>query len=241
MTATLIIKELNQASDKGKSVILSRFFKTGPGEYGEGDRFLGVTVPKQRVIAKKYQHISFQEAEKLLISQIHEYRLTGLLILTYRFPFSDKAQQKEIFDFYLAHTTYINNWDLVDVTAPNIVGAYLFQQGRAGNTLRRLARSASLWERRIAIVSTFSWIKKGKHQECFEIAEILIHDSHDLIHKAVGWMLREVGKRCGEGALIDFLDRFAGEMPRTMLRYAIERFPETLRQKYLHKKRVFQA
>lgn len=236
MTARQVTKDLNEASDKAKSVTLARFFKTGPGEYGEGDRFLGVTVPKQRIIAKKYQDLPFSEVKKLLISPWHEHRLTGLLILTYRFSVSEMAQKREIFDFYLVHTERINNWDLVDVTAPGIVGEYLVESGSDSGLLRRLAKSQSLWERRIAIVSTFTWIRSGRHQECFEIAEILLHDSHDLIQKAVGWMLREVGKRCGTESLRDFLDRHACEMPRTMLRYAIERFPENVRQAYLRKK-----
>ena len=236
MTARQVTKDLNEASDKAKSVTLARFFKTGPGEYGEGDRFLGVTVPKQRIIAKKYQDLPFSEVKKLLISPWHEHRLTGLLILTYRLSVSEMAQKREIFDFYLVHTERINNWDLVDVTAPGIVGEYLVESGSDSGLLRRLAKSQSLWERRIAIVSTFAWIRRGKYQECFEIAEILLHDSHDLIQKAVGWMLREVGKRCGTESLRDFLDRHACEMPRTMLRYAIERFPENVRQAYLRKK-----
>jgi 3-methyladenine DNA glycosylase AlkD len=236
MTARQVTKDLNEASDKAKSVTLARFFKTGPGEYGEGDRFLGVTVPKQRIIAKKYQDLPFSEVKKLLISPWHEHRLTGLLILTYRFSVSEMAQKREIFDFYLVHTERINNWDLVDVTAPGIVGEYLVESGSDSGLLRRLAKSQSLWERRIAIVSTFAWIRRGKYQECFEIAEILLYDSHDLIQKAVGWMLREVGKRCGTESLRDFLDRHACEMPRTMLRYAIERFPENVRQAYLRKK-----
>ena len=236
MTARQVTKDLNEASDKAKSVTLARFFKTGPGEYGEGDRFLGVTVPKQRIIAKKYQDLPFSEVKKLLISPWHEHRLTGLLILTYRFSVSEMAQKREIFDFYLVHTERINNWDLVDVTAPGIVGEYLVESGSDSGLLRRLAKSQSLWERRIAIVSTFAWIRRGKYQECFEIAEILLYDSHDLIQKAVGWMLREVGKRCGEDILSDFLDRHVNGMPRTMLRYAIERFPEAVRQEYLRKK-----
>lgn len=236
MTATQVIEDLNRASDKAKSVILARFFKTGPGEYGEGDQFLGVTVPQQRIIAKKYRNLPLGEVEKLLISPWHEHRLTGLLILTYRFPVSEMAQKKEIFEFYLNHATYIDNWDLVDVTAPGIVGEYLVESGSDSGLLRRLAKSQSLWERRIAIVSTFAWIRRGKYQECFETAEILLHDSHDLIQKAVGWMLREAGKRCGEDILSDFLDRHVNGMPRTMLRYAIERFPEAVRQEYLRKK-----
>lgn len=236
MTAKHIATDLKKASDKAKSVILARFFKTGPGEYGEGDQFLGVTVPQQRIIAKKYRNLPLGEVERLLMSPWHEHRLTGLLILTYRFSISEMAQKKEICDFYLAHTTRVNNWDLVDATAPGIVGAYLVESGSDIGLLRHLARSLSLWERRIAIVSTFAWIRRGRHQECFEIAEILLHDSQDLIQKATGWMLREVGKRCGEDTLFGFLDRHADEMSRTTLRYAIERFPEAVRQGYLRKK-----
>lgn len=231
MTAENVKKELKKASNRDKVAVYQRFFKTGKGEYGEGDRFIGVTVPEQRKIAKKYQTLSYAEVEKLLISPIHEHRLTGLLILTYRFPGAAPDEQREIFEFYLAHTERINNWDLVDVTAPNIVGEYLV--GRDISVLRQLVVSGSLWERRIAILSTFAFIKREKHKECFELAKILISDQHDLMHKAVGWMLREVGKRCGEQLLRDFLDEYATRMPRTMLRYAIERLPESSRKQYL--------
>lgn len=236
MTAQQVTKALKEASNKGKSVILSRFFKTGPGEYGEGDRFLGVTVPEQRKIAKKYQSLSLQEVEKLLISAWHEHRLTGLLILTYRFSDSKMAQKKEIFDFYLAYASCINNWDLVDVTAPHIVGEYLVESNADSGLLRNLAQSPVPWERRIAIVSTFAWTKRGKALVCLEIAKILLRDPHDLIQKAVGWMLREVGKRCGEQVLRDFLDCHGSEMPRTLLRHAVERLPETVRLKYMRKR-----
>lgn len=231
MTAENVKKELKKASNKGKVAVYQRFFKTGKGEYGEGDRFIGVTVPAQRIVAKKYQMIPLAEISHLLASPVHEHRLTGLLILTYRFLQVSESERQEIFDFYLSQTERINNWDLVDVTAPSIVGEYLV--GRDWSVLKRLAVSDSLWERRIAILSTFAFIKRGRHQECFEIAKILMHDRHDLMHKAVGWMLREVGKRCDERLLCDFLDQYATRMPRTMLRYAIERFPEPLRQHYL--------
>ncbi len=236
MLAQQVIKTLKKASNKEKSVILSRFFKTGPGEYGEGDRFLGVTVPEQRTIAKKYQSLPYKEVEKLLISPWHEHRLTGLLILTYRFSNSRMAQKKEIFDFYSTHTPCINNWDLVDITAPHIVGEYLVESNVDSGLLKRWAQSPVLWERRIAIVSTFAWIKQGKAPVCLEIAKILLRDPHDLIQKAVGWMLREVGKRCDEQILRDFLDRHGRKMPRTMLRYAVERLPETVRLKYMRKR-----
>ena len=231
MTAENVKKELKKSSDKGKVAVYQRFFKTGPGKYGEGDRFIGVTVPKQRIIAKKYQMLPLYGIAILLASPVHEHRLTGLLILTYRFPRASEVERQVIFDFYLSQTERINNWDLVDVTAPNIVGEYLIDQDPS--ILKRLAVSDSLWERRIAILSTFAFIRRGRHKECFELAKILMNDQHDLMHKAVGWMLREVGKRCDEELLRDFLDQYAARMPRTMLRYAIERLPEPSRKRYL--------
>ena len=231
MTAENVKKELKKSSDKGKVAVYQRFFKTGPGKYGEGDRFIGVTVPKQRIIAKKYQMLPLYGIAILLASPVHEHRLTGLLILTYRFPRASEVERQVIFDFYLSQTERINNWDLVDVTAPNIVGEYLIDQDPL--ILKQLAISDSLWERRIAILSTFAFIRRGRHKECFELAKILMNDQHDFMHKAVGWMLREVGKRCDEELLRDFLDQYAARMPRTMLRYAIERLPEPLRKHYL--------
>lgn len=231
MTAENVKKELKKASNKEKVAVYQRFFKTGKGEYGEGDRFIGVTVPAQRIIAKKYQTLLLAEISHLLASPVHEHRLTGLLILVYRFAQAPEGDRQAIFEFYLAQIARINNWDLVDVTAPPIVGEYLV--GRDWSVLKRIAASDSLWERRIAILSTFAFIRRGRHQECFELAKILMHDRHDLMHKAVGWMLREVGKRCDERLLCDFLDQHAISMPRTMLRYAIERLPESLRQHYL--------
>lgn len=208
----------------------------GPGQYGEGDVFLGVSVPKQRIIAKKYQDLPFSEVEKLLISPLHEMRLTGLLILTYRFATSSLAQRKEIFDFYLAEKASVCNWDLVDATAPSLVGEYLFERPEAKPILLQLAQSEHWWERRIAIVATFAWTRRGQPQMCFWLAEELVHDSHDLMHKAIGWMLREAGKRGGRELLVAFLDEHAGTLPRTLLRSAIERFPESERQAYLQKK-----
>lgn len=236
MTAGNVKKDLKKGSDKAKSMISARFFKTGKGEYAEGDRFIGVSVPKQRIIAKKYRNIPLEEVEKLLESPIHEHRLTGLLVLTYRFSEVSSRERREIYEFYLAHTSRINNWDLVDGTAPNIVGEFLSGMNRGRVMLRALAGSSSLWERRIAIVATFAFIRQGRHEECFELAKILLSDPHDLIQKAVGWMLREVGKRCDEKLLTDFLDEYARQMPRTMLRSAIERLPEQRRKWYLHLK-----
>lgn len=233
MTTENVKKELKKAANSEKKAVLERFFKTGPGQYGEGDLFLGVTVPKQRSIAKKYQDFPLEEVRTLLQSPVHEHRLTALLILTYRFPTVTVQEQKTIFSFYIANTDQINNWDLVDVTAPNIVGEYLVD--RPKTILRRMARSTSLWERRIAIVSTFAFIRRGKAENTLDIATILLHDPHDLIHKAVGWMLREVGKRCGENILTEFLDQHAATMPRTMLRYALERLSKEKREKYMQR------
>lgn len=236
MTAENVKKELKKASNNEKVAVYQRFFKTGKGEYGEGDRFIGVTVPEQRGIAKKYQTLSLAEISHLLASPVHEHRLTGLIILTYRFAQAPEGDRQAIFEFYLAQTERINNWDLVDATAPNIVGEHLIS--RDWSVLKRLAVSDSLWERRIAILSTFAFIRRGRYKECFELAKILMYDRHDLMHKAVGWMLREVGKRCDERLLLSFLDQYAIRMPRTMLRYAIERLPEPSRQRYLAQKKM---
>src|SRR3989344_3550278 len=208
-----IKKDLQAESDPLKKKGLSRFFKTGKGEYGEGDIFLGVTVPKIRRVAKKYKDVSLDEIRTLLRSLIHEERLTALLILVENFRKADETEKTEIFNLYLKNTKYINNWDLVDLSASRIVGEFL--KDKPVDILYTLAKSKSLWERRIAIIS-----------------KILLTDRHDLIHKAVGWMLREVGKRSfktEEG----FLKKHYKKMPRTMLRYSIEKFPEKLRLRYL--------
>jgi 3-methyladenine DNA glycosylase AlkD len=229
-------KDFRLLSDSKKSKILQRFFKTGKGQYGEGDKFLGIVVPKQRMLAKKYQALSFGDLEKLIRSPFHEERLVSLLILTNKFQITnDKLQKKEIFNFYLKHTKYINNWDLVDLTAPKIVGAYLMDKDRS--ILYRMVKSKNLWERRIAVLATFQFIYFRDPTDTLKLAKLLLADSHDLIHKAVGWMLREVGKRCGEKHLRTFLDKNATTMPRTMLRYAIERLDEKNRTHYLHLKK----
>lgn len=204
------------------------FFKTGKGQYGEGDKFIGVTVPDQRIVAKKYIDLPFKEIEKLLISPIHEHRLTALFILVGAY----KKAKKEVYDFYLKHTKYINNWDLVDSSASLIVGEWLLNKERS--VLYTLAKSKNIWDRRIAIIATGAFIKNGEFADTLKIAQILLKDSHDLIHKAVGWMLREVGKR-DEKAEEAFLKKHYKCMPRTMLRYAIERFPESKRHEYLAK------
>ncbi len=223
-------KELKAKANPKRARILQRFFKTGPGEYGEGDIFLGVTVPEVRKIAKRYGDSGRQDIRKLLHSKVHEERLAALLILVHNFQAGNHKQKESIFDFYLKNTKNINNWDLVDVSADKIVGKYLIDESK--EILHKLARSSNLWERRIAIMSTFHFIKNGKFEETLRMSEILLNDSHDLIHKAVGWMLREVGKRSLETEE-KFLERYYKNMPRTMLRYAIERFPEETRLAYL--------
>jgi len=224
--------DLRQASDPAKAKVLQRFFKTGKGEYGEGDVFLGIIVPKQRALVKKYwQMLSLPEVGGLLKSKIHEERLTGALILVAKFEKAAENEKDKIFKFYLQHSRGINSWDLVDLSAPNIVGEYL--QKRDRDILYKLAKSKSLWERRIAILSTFTFIKRGETKDALAISKILLNDNHDLIHKAVGWMLREAGKRCSQKTLTDFLDQNCKKMPRTMLRYALERLPKKTRKIYL--------
>ena len=213
-----------------------RFFKTGPGDYGEGDRFLGVVVPHIRKIVKRHRDASEKEVLKLLHSKYHEERLTALLILVEQFKRGDESRKKAIYDLYLGNTSFINNWDLVDLTAQHIVGEYLF--GKDISVLTRLAHSKNLWERRIAMLSTYYFIRHSDSEATLRIAGLLLRDSHDLIHKAVGWMLREVGKRCSMESECRFLDAYAGVMPRTMLRYAVERFPKDLRSRYMSAKGI---
>jgi 3-methyladenine DNA glycosylase AlkD len=206
------------------------FFKTGPGEYGEGDQFIGVRAPDLRRLAKELKATPLDEAFQLLQSPIHEDRSLALLMLVYAFTKGDTATQKRIYETYLSHTDFINGWDLVDVSAPHIVGAYLCDKSR--KPLYQLAKSNSLWERRIAMIATQHFIRQKDFADALQIAKLLLHDKHDLIHKAVGWMLREIGNRdlATEEA---FLQAHYQTMPRTMLRYAIEKFPELKRQAYL--------
>ncbi len=225
-----LIKDLQDAKEPRQAEILQKFFKTGKGDYGEGDKFLGIKVPVQRQIAKKYTGLNLTQIQKLLNSKVHEYRLVGLLILVDKFKKSDDRERGNIFNFYLKNTKNINNWDLVDLTAPNIVGEFLVDKKR--DKIYELAQSSSLWEKRIAMVSCFTFIRKSEFKDTLRIAEILLKDSHDLIHKAVGWMLREVGKK-DEGVLEEFLKKHHKEMPRTTLRYSIERFEEEKRLKFL--------
>lgn len=221
-------KDLFRLRNPEKARALQRFFKTGKGEYGEGDIFLGIVVPEQRVVAKKYPDLSLNDLQELLNSKIHEYRLTALFILVAKYKKTEN--KKEIVDFYLKNTRNINNWDLVDLSAPKILGEYLIDRDR--KILYKLARSKNLWERRISILATFIFIKDGDFSDSLKTAEILIKDDHDLIHKAVGWMLREVGKRDLKTEEI-FLKKYYKRMPRVMLRYAIEKFPDSKRRRFL--------
>lgn len=224
-------KDLKSKGNKEKAKIFRRFFKTGEGEYGFGDDFYGVTVPEQRATLKKYLDLSLDEIQELLDSKIHEERLTSLLILVEQFNKSkDEVRRKEIYEFYLKNAKKVNNWDLVDSSADDIVGGFLF--GKDTALLKKLAKSENLWERRISIIATQFFIRNNKFEDTFTVAEILMNDSEDLIHKAVGWMIREVGKR-SLAAELGFLNKWHKTMPRTMLRYAIEKFPEDLRQAYL--------
>lgn len=220
-----IQRDLLHFANKAKARQLGRYFKTGKGEYGEGDLFIGLTVPQIRETAKKYKGLPLTDVEKLLHSPIHEYRLTALVILTY------KPLTKEIVDFYLRNTKYINNWDLVDLSSHKIVGNFLVDKPR--KILYSLARSKNIWERRIAIISTFAFLREHDIADSLKLAKLLLHDRHDLMQKAVGWTLREVGKR-DKNALIRFLGEEYKTMPRTTLRYAIERLDEHTRSRYLH-------
>ena len=225
-----IQKELRRLADKETAEHSQWFFKTGKGQYGEGDRFLGIRVPALRTIARQYRGVSVEEASRLLKSQFHEERLVALLLLVGMFDKADDEGRRAIYELYLENTRFINNWDLVDCSAEHIVGAYLRRADK--QPLYDLAVSNSLWERRISIMSTFHFIKHNEFADTLRIAQILLADKEDLIHKAVGWMLREVGKR-GADAEERFLKKHCRQMPRTMLRYAIERFPAAKRQKYL--------
>jgi 3-methyladenine DNA glycosylase AlkD len=227
-----IQNRLRQFASKEKASILRRFFKTGPGEYGEGDKFLGVVVPNIRKVAKEFQAAPQTEVRKLLSSPFHEERLLALLILVRQYETGDDALKKKIYGLYLKSSRYINNWDLVDLSAPNIAGAYLLDRSRS--PLYTLAESRDLWKRRIAIMATFAFIRQNDFADTLALSRMLLPDGHDLIHKAVGWMLREVGKR-DVGALEGFLRKHYRSMPRTMLRYAIERLPEAKREKYLNR------
>lgn len=224
-------QQIINLADPKRADVSRWFFKTGPGQYGEGDVFVGLTVPQMRVLAKEYRALSLPEIKKLLHSKIHEERLIALLVLVLQFQKGDEATKKTIYLFYLDNLDRVNNWDLVDSSADKIVGEWLLCRSTA--VLTKLARSKNMWHRRVAIIATFQFIKNNRFEETLRIAALLLADKHDLIHKAVGWMLREVGKR-SLAVEVAFLDSHANHMPRTMLRYAIERFPEAKRRAYLN-------
>ena len=228
-----LITELENNKDKKQAKVLQKFFKTGKGQYGEGDIFLGIKVPVQRGICKRYGNLTIKDIQELLNSKIHEHRLCALFALVSRYKKANKIEKGRIFNFYLKNAKKINNWDLVDLSAPYIVGNYLLEDSQLKKILEKLAKSKNLWEKRIAIVSTYSFIKNNKHlEDVLNISYILLKDKHDLIHKAVGWMLRELGKKDLE-ALECFIRSYYKDIPRTTLRYAIEKFPEKKRKRYL--------
>ncbi len=224
--------ELRAQGSPARAQAAARFFKTGPGQYGEGDVFLGVSVPATRVIARAHSDLSLAELRTLLRSPVHEERMLALVVLVTQYARGDEAARAERFVFYLANLERVNNWDLVDTSAAPIVGAQVLTT-RDRRLLPRLARSKVMWERRVAMVATFAFIRAGDAATALAIAELLLDDPHDLMHKAVGWMLREVGKRVDEDALRGFLERHAAAMPRTALRYAIERFSPAERKRWL--------
>ncbi|MEG1685398.1 MAG: DNA alkylation repair protein [Bacteroides sp.] len=233
MTAKDIQEELEKYVDIQKREFLPYFFKTGKGQYGEGDRFLGIVVPNVRIVAKQFKEEPFDEMAVLLQSEYHECRLCALLMLVERFKKANEKEQEKIYHFYLSQTERINNWDLVDLTAPSIVGIYLKDKSRSD--LYRLAKSSLLWEQRIAVVSTYTFIKSNDFIDIYALAELLLHHPHDLMHKAIGWMLREAGKRDKE-QLVEFLEKHYREMPRTMLRYSIEKFTDEERKYFMRKR-----
>ena len=232
MSTVGIKRDLLAYASPERATVSRRFFKTGPGEYGEGDKFIGVRVPDQRKVASTHREAPLKDVLALLRSPIHEHRLTALIMLVQKFKKGDAKEQKEIFDLYLKNTAYINNWDLVDTSAPDIVGGYLLDKNRS--RLTKLVVSKDLWKRRIAVLATFQFIKNDQFADALKMARTLLQDKEDLIHKATGWMLREIGKRDIK-ALEHFLFQHYNykKMPRTMLRYSIEKLPRTRQQAYL--------
>lgn len=234
-TAAAVKKALQAVGSAAKAHNNAWFFKTGPGEYGEGDKFIGVTVPEQRKIAKQYKELALSQIEKLLDSAYHEHRLTGLFILNHHYARAEKeedvARQKELYDFYIRKKDRVNNWDLVDSSAHKIVGPYLYTRSR--KKLYTLVKSRSMWDRRIAVLSTLYFIRYDDFEDILTFSRMLLNDKEDLMHKATGWMLREMGKR-DKKPLIAFLDEHAHEMPRTMLRYAIEKLGDRERKYYMN-------
>lgn len=231
LTEGEVAAALKKPGTRGKATSSAWFFKTGRGQYGHGDVFIGVTVPEQRKVAIAFRELSLDEVTKLLKSKIHEHRLTALMILVEQYKKGDETARAKITKRYLSHTKHINNWDLVDASAPHIIGQYLLDKNR--RVLYKLAKSKNLWERRIAIVATLAFIRHGESDDTFAIAELLLSDTHDLIRKATGWMLREVGKHVSRPALVKFINLHKADMPRTTLRYAIEHFPPETRKAFL--------
>jgi 3-methyladenine DNA glycosylase AlkD len=233
MTAQDVQTELQKHASTEDALFLQRFFKTGEGQYGAGDVFIGVRVPQTRAVCKQFRGLPLPEVQKLLDSPVHEHRLAGLVILADGFARAGSSERAALYGFYIKNLSAgrINNWDLVDSSADRIVGAYLLD--KPPDILFELARSPQLWERRAAIIASFWYIKQGQAGLTLQLSEVLLHDSEDLIQKAVGWMLREVGKRCDRAVLLHFLDEHAAEMPRTMLRYSIEHLPPEQRRHYL--------
>ncbi len=232
MKAIEIQTELNKYVDVLKKESLPKFFKTGKGEYGEGDCFLGITVPNIRMVAKKYKSVEFDEINVLLDSEYHECRMCALMLLIERFKKAGEEEKANIYHFYLSKTERINNWDLVDLSAPYIVGEYL--KNRSRKDLYKLAASSILWEQRIAIVATATLIRNNDFIDIIKLSEFLLHHPHDLMQKAIGWMLREMGKR-DKDLLIQFLEKYHKEMPRTMLRYSIEKFSDEERKFFMRR------
>jgi len=228
-----IIAEMKSLADPVRAAHSQKFFRTGPGQYGAGDRFLGIRVPQVREVATRYRELDLDEVYQLLHNPIHEMRLLALVVLVMQFKKADPAGQKAMYNFYMQNRGCVNNWDLVDLSAPTIVGGWLQSRSRA--ILPKLARSKSLWDRRISVLATFWFIRDSDFVDALRLAEMLLDDSEDLMHKAVGWMLREIGKR-DRSVEENFLRLHYKRMPRTMLRYAIEKFPETLQQRYLQGK-----
>lgn len=233
MTAHDVSAALRNVATPERARANAWFFKTGPGEYGEGDMFVGATVPQQRVVAKKFEELPQVEIERLLHSPWHEERLTAIFIMVARFKKGTEDEKTEVANLYLENLEHINNWDLVDSSAPYILGPWLQNSRYKMKTLQKLALSDNLWERRISIITTLHYIGQGSGVETLVLAEKLVDDTHDLIQKAVGWCLREVGKRVDDELLLDFLDRHAATMPRTALRYAIERLTPETRRHYM--------
>ena len=233
MTAELMIDSLNMLSDREKAIFLQGFFKTGKGQYAEGDVFWGIKVPEMRQVAMAYRSLPLSEIQKVMENPVHEVRFCGLMILVEQFKTAKKNEKTKIADFYLSNTQYINNWDLVDLSCYQILGNYLLDKPR--DVLYRLAKSKNMWEQRIAIVSTMAFLRNYELEDTLKIAELLLDNQHDLIHKAVGWLLRELSKR-DEEMMLQFIEIHYAKIPRTTLRYAIERLPNGLRKNILNKK-----